>query len=115
MTGSHCAERKWDERTNSLDLLFDLLSKSARRRVLETLITTDEVPETTVLDAVPDAASERLRVRLEHTDLPKLEAAGLITRNRESGLVRRGPEYDTIRPLLEALDDASEDLPGEWP
>jgi hypothetical protein len=54
------------------------------------------------------------RVSLHHADLPKLDDAGLIEWDRESGTVARGPNWGAVAPLLEWLCDHRAELFAEW-
>lgn len=46
---------------------------------------------------------------LHHTHLPKLEAANII--EIDDGVIRRGPNWDEIEPLLTIIDENRERLP----
>lgn len=60
--------------------------------------------------AVPDDLnttgheSERFHLSLLHIHLPKLEAMGFITWDRELGTIERGERFECLEPLLEVLD-----------
>lgn len=58
----------------------------------------------------PDA-SERYRIELYHTHLPKLAANGLIRWDDDAGTVQKGPEWEKVVPLLELLSTHRDELP----
>ena len=87
----------------SLDLIFDLLSNQRRRYVLyslneqpENVATVSELVDVVLNherrteDLVADAAEgrDRVRVDLQHVQLPKLEAAGIVEHDQRSETVR---------------------------
>lgn len=45
------------------------------------------------------------RIRLRHSILPVLADAGLVTWNRERGVVGRGPEFDAALPFLDLIEE----------
>lgn len=50
---------------------------------------------------------------LVENHLPKLEEAGYIEWDRESGTISKGPRFDEIEPILELMGD---DQPlADWP
>lgn len=102
----------------SLDRVFDVLSRSARRRVLRILV--ERAPrdrgEVTLASIVAEAEDvESARVELTHVHLPKLDDAGIVEWDREAGTVARGPTFEPVRPVVEALLAHEEHLPGGWP
>ncbi len=55
-----------------------------------------------------------LRTQMRHVHLPKLEDAGLVEWDREANVLRRGPRFEEIRPLLKLMDDHADELPDDW-
>ncbi|MBV0923961.1 hypothetical protein KTS45_07065 [Halomicroarcula limicola] len=51
---------------------------------------------------------------MHHVHLPKLADHGFIEWDRESDEIRRGPNFDRARPLLELLVAHEDELPAEW-
>ena len=49
-----------------------------------------------------------------HTHLPKLEDEGFIGWDREENMVRKGPRFEEIQPLLELMHNHADKLPDEW-
>ncbi|WP_123538017.1 DUF7344 domain-containing protein [Halosimplex salinum] len=107
--------------------LFGILADDMRRRLLLLLFETEPV---TVPDGVltrsaaasPTARADgrgshqsrrTVEVRLYHVHLPKLVAAGVVEWEREANLVRRGPEFEAVEPLLELLSENAAKLPQE--
>ena len=60
-------------------------------------------------------SKDETKAALVHNHLPKLEEAGYIEWDRESGTIEKGPEFDEIEPLLELIEEHSEELPQDWP
>lgn len=56
---------------------------------------------------------ERL-VTMNHVHLPKLADLGFIEWDSERHEVKKGPNFDEIRPLLELLDNHKDELPDAW-
>lgn len=102
----------------SLDQALSALSRTPRRRVL--LALTDDSPrqqETfeTGKFAPKDPDGETMQIELYHRHLPRLDETGYIEWEEETGRIRRGADFDEIRPLLELLDDHPDKLPASWP
>lgn len=102
------------------DTLLSAVSNEHRRAILTAL---DDQPEKTlefdalveeVADRVQDGNAEpasddqrqRVRIALHHTHLPKLEEAGMIDYEAETGRVQVvvGKRNQEILPLIELLD-----------
>lgn len=98
------------------DDTLDALAHIQRRTLLVALLTHNpQDDESVVVDADEsiDEAFTRL-VQMRHVHLPKLEDYGFITWNRETNEISRGPRFETIRPLLELLQEHEDKLPAEW-
>lgn len=92
---------------------LQILAHSYRRRVLMTLLahTPEDEGEITAMMADDDAAEfEALTLEMYHQHLPKLEAAGVIEWERNESLVRKGPTFEEVVPLLTLLRDHQEEL-----
>lgn len=59
--------------------------------------------------------AEEIKRELKDEHLPLLEEAGFIEWDPETGDVRKGPDFDEIRPLLELIRNHPEELPPGWP
>lgn len=105
----------------SLDVMFDGLANSYRRRILLEIADhnprdEDEFsPETFTSDAADNDELKQMRAQLFHTHLPKLADAGYIEWDPETETIRRGPDFEEIAPLLTLLVDRGDELPGDWP
>lgn len=84
------------------DQHFTALADEHRREILQTLLT--ESPRR--LHASTSDAPERA-IALHHTHLPHLEDVGLIEWETETDMIRRGPEFGNLEPLLEFLTTRS--------
>lgn len=51
-------------------------------------------------------------LRLHHVHLPHLTEHGYVEWSRDAGLVRAGPRFDEVRPLLELLADRQQGAAG---
>lgn len=87
------------------DYLY-VLENEYRRQLLLTLLDRDDQDAVSVPDAAIQHDEDPAPVRIEfhHRHLPKLERLGLIGWDRKTDSVRKGPNYGTLRPLLEAVD-----------
>ncbi|WP_135364036.1 DUF7344 domain-containing protein [Halosimplex halophilum] len=103
----------------SVDDLFELLARPGNRYALAYLhradgpVPFDDLVENVVDGAAPDDLStgdfrDRVATRLVHSNLPKLDDAGLVEYDREAGLVRPTETTAVAVPYLElAMDQFS--------
>lgn len=102
---------------NRIDDVFDALTNRYRRRLLVALLQhnpqadTLEVPHDTVASNEPP---ETLKTEFYHVHLPKLEERGFIEWDRESHRISTGSAFEEIRPLLELMDEHSDELSDGW-
>ena len=102
----------------ALDTVFGLLSDLYRRRLLVTLLEhnpqdDDDIDQLADV-SLADEDLENFRVTMTHTHLPKLAEADVIDWDREENVVRKGPLFDEIRPLLVLMRDNADALPDDW-
>lgn len=106
------------EPTAGLDTMFDALSDRYRRRVLVALLqhNPQEDDDTQVPDdvALDDEDLEELLIQMRHVHLPKLADSGFIEWDQETNSVRKGPQFEEIRPLLELMKNHTDELPDDW-
>lgn len=88
------------------DEQFDALRNARRRRLL--LDVERSNPRANGGSFDPSRDTEDLIV-LRHVHLPKLEAYGYVSWDREANEVARGPRFDEIRPLLGFLHEHAGD------
>lgn len=102
---------------NRLDDLFDALGDSHRRRLLVALLQHNPQADTgsSADGLLSEEPSDALELQLYHTHLPKLEERGYVEWDREAHTVSVGPAFDEVRPVLELLDEHSDELPVAWP
>lgn len=60
------------------------------------------------------SGADKSRVRLHHVHLPMLVENGFVEWDDEENTVVKGPRFETIRPVLELLEDNCEALPEGW-
>lgn len=114
--------KKKDETDASLTELFEMLSHEYRRRILvavarENPQDEDDITSESIADGHEgdDDTLELLTQQLYHTHLPKLDDAGFVDWDRESGRITRGPRFEEIEPLLRLMSDHQDELPDDWP
>ncbi len=97
-----------------MDRVLDTLRKHHRRMIL--LLLKEGTVETQA-DVIVRNGNEikEGEISLVHTHLPKLDDAGYIEWDRETGEISKGPRFEEIEPLLELLENHSDELPPGWP
>jgi hypothetical protein len=119
-TAEHGARDAGRERSVSVDDLFELLARPGNRYTLAYLsraegpVPYEDLVETVVDGAeTPDGLStadfrEQVATRLVHSNLPKLDDAGLVAYDREARTVRATEATAVAVPYLElAMDQFS--------
>lgn len=94
------------------DDVLDALAAPERRRLLFALLAAE--PRAAKPVTSDDAAGGGRPLAIHHVHLPKLADYGFVDWDRESGVVRTGPNFAEIRPLLELLIEHAEELPDGW-
>lgn len=97
--------------------VFRALATEPRRQVIAAL--NDSQPSQPV--ALPDAAlspaspsgREQMTLELQHNHLPLLEKSGFIEWTAEPFRAYRGPNFDEVAVIFEALYDKVDRLPDE--
>lgn len=85
------------------------LSDGSRRRILIAL--RDEEP----LQPFSGDRNEGDRaIQLHHVHLPLLEESDLVAWNQDTGTVRRGDEFEAVKPILAALEARRDALPDDY-
>lgn len=109
------------------DTVLDLC-RSQQRRLILTVLADDNRPvsvrdlmqtivkhdHNTALTEVSKDVVTQIQVTLQHRDLPKLEAAGMITYDRDRQLVESTKVFDRMRPVFLVIveTDPTLDPPG---
>jgi hypothetical protein len=91
-----------------------LLRESDALRIPEDVICRGAVRSVTARNEEPhpgQSAVRQLELRLRHTDVPKLEAAGLVDSDREARTVSRGPNFERVEPAVGLLVDNPQAFP----
>ncbi|WP_348607199.1 DUF7344 domain-containing protein [Halobaculum rarum] len=94
------------------DTALRLLSDRQRREVLRRLTGADEpvtVESLTASLATTATGADTVRLQLVHNHLPKLHDAEVIDYDPEDRTVRRGPGFDAVASLLQAVIPRRED------
>ncbi len=99
-----------------LDELFEVLSHPHRRRILTSLNERNprEEGEFSLAELITEEEIDEETTGLFHNHLPKLDEAGFIDWDRERHLVRRGPRFAEVEPLIELMVNHTDELPADW-
>jgi predicted transcriptional regulator len=100
---------------SSLDTLLTLLSEYQRRRVVTELVEDSPRSVEELVDTAARGDARTLEIALVHEHLPKLQEAGFIEWETDTGTVRRGPEFDTVETVIGLIRSNQEALPIDWP
>ncbi|QLG62785.1 transcriptional regulator [Halorarum salinum] len=57
---------------------------------------------------------ELFKAELNRKHLPRLKRAGIISWDRDSDTITRGPKFEDVRPLIRLIDDHPDELPEDW-
>lgn len=94
----------------TIDHILEALQSRRRRHLLVNLAQGNpRAEQIAVLDVT--GYEEDLLTSLHHVDLPKLEEMGFIEWDRQSGTITRGPQFDTIEPIVDLMIRHENDLP----
>jgi len=112
------------EQPLSQDDVFELLSSPRRRYVLYHLRETKDPIELTTLaeqvaawenetsvEEITEQERKRVYVSLYQTHIPRLDEAGVVSYDKDTGMVMLQPDADAIDTYLKSSDD---DLPWQW-
>jgi len=103
----------------TLEEIFSALAHEYRRQLLVALLEHDALTGTEVShythEHVGEKELDRLKLEMVHTHFPKLEEMGVIQWDSGPLVVRRGPQFEEIQPLLELLQNHANELPDDWP
>lgn len=95
----------------------DVLVASAdiqRRKLLIELLEHDQQKDPPVVISGTENKWSPQLVSMHHAHLPKLAGAGLIDWDSEIQVVRKGPNFDKVRPVLRALQNHRDELPAGY-
>jgi hypothetical protein len=96
------------------DTMMTTLSSVERRQILVNLLENNSQQVGRDV-ATGESIDERHNsITLIHVHLPKLEADGFIDWNRKTGEISKGPTFEEITPILEALQSRRTDLPADY-
>lgn len=95
--------------SDAIDSMMDALKTHSRRVVLMALLDAPEIGVSTLEDRI---GHENTRIRLKHSDLPRLTSAGYITWDESSDTVARGPSFHEVEPLVKLLTEYNATRPG---
>ncbi|WP_262342753.1 DUF7344 domain-containing protein [Haloplanus rubicundus] len=91
--------------SSKVDRIMEVLSKQQRREILYRLKRDDRLEPFQGPDALDSS-----EIELYHVHLPKLEAAGYIDWNRETGAVMKGPQYDEVETFLTLIENHADEV-----
>jgi hypothetical protein len=92
--------------SSKVDRIMEVLLEQQRRAILYRLKRDDRLQPFRGSDALDSADIE-----LYHLHLPKLETAGYIDWNRNTGEVMRGPQYAEVEAFLTVIENHADELP----
>jgi DNA-binding transcriptional ArsR family regulator len=97
-----------------LDRVFESLCHRQRRLIL-LLLREGNVEH--LNDLLVRGKQQATETELEsiHTHLPKLEDAGYIEWDYDSGEIAEGPRFEEVELVLELFDTHADDLSADWP
>ncbi|WP_458206760.1 DUF7344 domain-containing protein [Haladaptatus sp. NG-SE-30] len=107
----------------SLDTCLDLLADQWRRHLLyyfadsaSVTATIDELVTYLIQQDTTAATADETEVtiRLMHNDLPKLAESDVIEWNQDHNVVRKGPTFEELQPLLELIDKHRDERSDGW-
>lgn len=101
-----------------LDSMFAVLSHPYRRRILTMIAERNprDGDEFAVEElATPEDDLSLFADEAYHGHLPKLDDAGYVEWDREDDVIRRGPRFHEIAPLIALMRDHADELPAGWP
>jgi hypothetical protein len=106
---------KGEQVSENWDTVFKSLSAEPRRQLIVSLM--DAPPDQSV--PLPESAampnllpdSEALRIELYHCHLPILEDNGFITWETDPLVASRGPQFDEVAVVFDALHSEAADIP----
>lgn len=87
------------------DKIFYVLAHEHRRQLLQSLKDHNPQTEIPAIDAVLEENSDEdtLRVKMVHIHLPMLEDCKLIKWDQANHRIKKGPNFEKIRWMLEAM------------
>ena len=97
------------------DTVFKALSSEPRRQLVVSLLDTGpgrsvDLPECATMPNVPPEPAP-FRLELCHVHLPMLADMGFITFETEPFVASRGPNFDEVAVVFEALHEKSTEMP----
>lgn len=116
-------ERETGEKQSSLektplDVALRILADKFRRRLLIALVDHNpqddndtQIPANVTLD---EEEIRDIQIAMAHTHLPKLEDYGFIEWDTDENVIRRGPQFEEIKPLLELIQNQADEFPDDW-
>lgn len=94
--------------------IFENLSHRYRRLIL---ILLKQGAVETQADVMTRSGNEReeSEIPLIHNHLPRLDEAGYIDWDRDTGAISKGPRFNEVEPLLTLIETHADELPPDWP
>jgi len=89
-----------------LDEYLRVLAHEHRRQLLTILLERGDQAEVAIPEAVvrDDTDRDTVRLSFHHIHVPKLDELGLVEWDRDAGVVTKGPNFDDVRSLIEAVE-----------
>lgn len=98
-----------------LDSVLTLLGDVHRRRIVTALVDEDARTVEDFVTSAEEVDPRTLEIALVHKHLPNLRDAGVIEWQMDTGIVRRGPQFDAVETVVGLLRSNQDALPADWP
>lgn len=102
------------QQSPEMDQILHAVSIRYRRAIL-LLLRREEVVRETDIMVRNESQIDEVEKDLHDNHLPLLAEAGFIEWNQETGKITKGPRFDEIQPMLELIENHSDELPPDWP
>lgn len=102
----------------SLDEAFNTLGDASRRWILTRLSgagphdEAESIPEASITD---NEVLEPFISEIYDVHLPELDESGFVEWVRDDEVIRRGPRFEEIVPIIRLIVEHEDELPVEWP
>lgn len=100
-------------RRPGMDRILNTLA-TRRRRVILLLLKQGRLDTTADILFRGEIEADDAEIALTHNHLPRLEDAGYIEWDQETGEIAKGPRFEEIEPFLDLIENHADELPPGW-